>query len=103
MIGSKIQPDVMTHKLYNVEFVPLKNRNSNSFISGTFVVKIKVKYGNRNETYCIKDKDSFYDEFVFRSNNGSNSIIEGRRLLDIVKDRFYNPLLVPELLHPEPC
>lgn len=69
MISSKIEPDIVTHKQYSVDFVPLKKASSNNFIAGAFVVKIKIKYGNRDEVYCIKNKDSFYDKFVFRQNN----------------------------------
>lgn len=69
MIGSKIEPDIVTHKLYSVDFVPLKNERSNNFIAGAYVVQIRVKHGNRDEVYCIKNKDSFFDKFVFRQNN----------------------------------
>lgn len=55
--------------MYEVKFVPIKINRSNKskYISGKFVIKIIIKYGQRDEIYSYQDNGKDY--FAFRTEN----------------------------------
>lgn len=54
-IAQTIEPDILTNKMYMVEFVPLREKKPpHPFVPGEYVVKISVKYGHRDDIYSYK-------------------------------------------------
>lgn len=52
--------------MYAVEYIPVRSSTSPyNFISGRFLAKIIVKYGNRDEIYSYKHDKK--DHFSFRT------------------------------------
>lgn len=98
-IAEGIEPDIVTKKLYNVEFVPIRQRTGN-YIPGGNVIKVSVDYGIRDEVYSY-NLDG-YDCFPFRNDI---EIIEkqGRQLLKFYRNVVKTPLPSPEPLHSYPC
>lgn len=48
-IAQTIEPDIITHKMYNVSFVPLRTGyHPYSFIPGQFIIKCDIRYGIRD-------------------------------------------------------
>ena len=101
MVSQSIMPDIITNKLYLVEFVPVvRPDNEEEFLKGMFVVRIKVKLGVNGEIYSYKEGDT--DLFPFRMSSMICNL-EGRELLHRVKCRFENPRRVPMAAHEGPC
>lgn len=66
MIAQSIEPDIISNKMYTVEFVPIKSSyNRNNYIAGRYLVKINLKFGIRDEIYSYKDDHKDY--FAFRT------------------------------------
>lgn len=54
-IAQTIEPDIITNKMYMVDFVPLREKKPpHTFVSGEYVVKVSVKYGHRDDIYSYK-------------------------------------------------
>jgi predicted HTH transcriptional regulator len=47
-LAQDIEPDIITDKRYVVDFVPIKEKRTNCFKHGFYVVKVAVKYGVRD-------------------------------------------------------
>ena len=63
-----IEPNIVTNKMYNVSFVPIKALNSpHNYIAGRFMTKIVISYGKRDEIYSYKIDQR--DHFSFRTEN----------------------------------
>ena len=99
-LAQAIEPEIITQKMYRIDFVPLKSSKTGQYIAGGFLIRINVRYGIRDEVYSYKEGNR--DCFAFRS---QNEIIhkEGRILLKILKERIKNPLPVPIPLHSGLC
>lgn len=53
--------------MIKVLFVPLKSFQDENYIHGKYMVKIIVKYGDRNQFYSYKDKyDQKKEHFCIR-------------------------------------
>ena len=101
MIAKDISPDIVMNKMYNVMFVPIKTSYPpHNYIAGRFIVKVIVKYGQRDEIYSYKTDNKDY--FSFRT---ENEVIhrEGREVLNAYRDRIKNPLPKPIPIHEGPC
>jgi hypothetical protein len=46
LISQCILPAI-SHDMYKIQFVPIKKLETNTFISGEYIIKIWVKYGLR--------------------------------------------------------
>ena len=62
-----IEPDIITQKMYRVDFVPIRNRNNRKFITGGYVIKVNVRYGIRDDIYSYRENGRHF--FPFRSQN----------------------------------
>ena len=55
-VAQTIEPDIITNKMYMVDFVPIRESDSPyEFIPGKFIVKVAVKCGLRDEIYSYRD------------------------------------------------
>ena len=92
-IAQTLEPDIITHKMYNVVFVPIRSEHPpHSYLPGQFIIKCDIRYGIRDEIYSYNDGTG--DRFVFR-NQGEVFIKEGRALLNSFRERIMNPLPIP--------
>ena len=84
-----------------VEFVPVRNgKPPQEFIPGTYIVKVSVKYGQRDNIYSYREGE--VDYFPFKTENEFIHL-EGRKLLNNFRERIKNPIPVPDPLHEGPC
>lgn len=100
-IAESLSPDILTNKFYNVQFVPIRSSQPpNNYISGRFIVKIIIRYGQRDEIYSYRYDDKDY--FSFRT---ENEVIhrDGREVLNAYRERLKNPLPIPMPIHEGPC
>ena len=96
-----VEPDILTNKMYLVEFVPIReSEHPYEFMPGMFVVKVAVKYGLRDDIYSYRENENDY--FAFR-NDGEVVHKEGRQLLKNLRERIRNPLPIPMSVHEGPC
>lgn len=65
-MAQTIEPDIITHKMYNIFFVPVRVKfPPYDYIPGRYVIKCEVRYGIRDEIYSYNDNST--DRFVFRN------------------------------------
>ena len=89
-----ITPDILTNKLYLVDFVPVlrqswhANQRRLYLEEGMYVARIRVRQGKRDEVYSYKENDE--DNFVIRR-GGHMDKIEGREVLRLGKARMEEP------------
>jgi hypothetical protein len=89
--------------MYMVEFVPIKRITTNGhyeYMAGRFLIRIRVKYGIRNEIYSFKDNN--VDYFPIRCHEGIMEI-QGRKVLEVGNERMNNPLPIPLQVHANDC
>lgn len=61
--------------MLKILFVPIKNQQTNKYISGKYLIKICVKYGERKEFYSFKEStDSKKEYFAIRTDNDTKII-----------------------------
>ena len=53
--------------MYRVDFIPLKDFESEKFIPGAFVIRVNVRYGIRDDIYSFRENSR--DFFPFRNQN----------------------------------
>lgn len=85
-----ITPDILTNKGYLIDFVPvMKTADRYSiqekFLEGLYVVRIKVRQGNRQELYSYREGD---EDFFTVRNKGRMLRVEGREMLKLGKARM---------------
>jgi hypothetical protein len=53
----KVQPEIVNCQMYRVEFVPIKDGQTNGWMPGMFLVRVKVQKGSQGELYSYKKDD----------------------------------------------
>ncbi len=102
LVDGCVLPNV-SHDILKVQFVPLKGHD-NKFISGKFLIKISVRFGDRKEFYSFKeDPDAKKEYFAVRTDNDTKLITSAQEILGIYKNRVLETPPDPLPIHKEAC
>ena len=90
--------------MYRVEFVPIRDSYIGEYIPGSFIVRLKVQKGNRNEMYSFRKEDRT-ELFAFRTENEVLTRGIGQEILEIYRQRMMgkDSSETDYLNHPGPC
>lgn len=96
----KIYPDILSNSKVDIQFVPLRSRQTDQYISGNYLIRVIIEYGERDRVYFFSHNKQ--DTFVFRT---QKEVIHRdlKAALDEQLHRARKPLDIPQRLHEGYC